>query len=299
VPVVCTIRDYWPVCYWADLIHDPAASSLCPACSPAMMCRCIRPRAGAAWPLALPMIPYMAANLARKRAALARADALIAVSSAIADDLCARAPELAAATRIERIPNPVDIAKLRIEGRSGARPLDGPYAIYVGKLAPNKGVDHLIAAVRGAGLDWPLVVIGEGPLRRSLETEAGTAGIDARFTGWLPREETLRWIASASMLVFPSKGPESLSRVLIEAAALGIPLAAMNTGGTTDIIEDDVSGLLSSSPDEFAGDIARLRQDAELRSALGRAAAARVESRFDAPLVVGRTEALYSELIRT
>ena len=60
-----------------------------------MMTRCIRPRAGAAWPLALPMIPYMRANLARKRSGLAPADAVIAVSSTIAADLKARAPEVA------------------------------------------------------------------------------------------------------------------------------------------------------------------------------------------------------------
>ena len=64
--------------------------SLCPACSAGMMTRCIRPRGGALWPLALPMIPYMRANLARKRSGLARADAVIAVSSTIAPT-CAHA----------------------------------------------------------------------------------------------------------------------------------------------------------------------------------------------------------------
>jgi glycosyltransferase involved in cell wall biosynthesis len=297
VPVVCTVRDYWPVCYWSDLIHDPAAASLCPGCTPAMMRRCIRPRAGVAWPLALPLVPYMTANLARKRAALARADAVVAVSRAIADDLRARAPELSA-TRLVRIPNPVDIAALRLEARSDARPLEGPYAIYAGKLAPNKGVAHLLGAVRRAPLDWPLVVVGDGPLRSALEADARANGMDVRFTGWLPRQETLRWLASASLLVFPSKGPESLSRVLIEAAALGLPIAAMKTGGTADILDDDVSGLLSSSAAELATDIARLRQDGTLRATLGQAAAAHVERQFDAPLIAERTEALYAELIR-
>src|SRR6266511_5474702 len=110
VPIVCTMRDYWPVCYWSDLIHDYHASTLCPACSAGMMTRCVRPRAGALWPAVLPLIPYMRRNLRWKRETLSRADAVIAVSSTIARDLRVRAPELAlAGTRVEIIPNPVDV----------------------------------------------------------------------------------------------------------------------------------------------------------------------------------------------
>src|SRR6185436_14002473 len=112
IPVVCTVRDYWPVCYWSDLIHTKHGVALCPGCSAAMMTRCVRPHAGVLWPAALPMIPYMRANLARKRRGLANADAIIAVSSTIAADLRARAPEIAG-TRLEIIPNPVNVAALR------------------------------------------------------------------------------------------------------------------------------------------------------------------------------------------
>ncbi|MCE2539553.1 MAG: glycosyltransferase family 1 protein, partial [Acidobacteria bacterium] len=87
VPAICTVRDYWPVCYWSDLIHDPRAAELCPSCTAGMMTRCVRPRAGALWPLTLPLIPYMRANLRRKQRALANADAVVAVGSAMARDL--------------------------------------------------------------------------------------------------------------------------------------------------------------------------------------------------------------------
>jgi len=90
VPVLCTVRDYWPVCYWSDLIHTSEGLALCPGCSAAMMTRCIRPHAGALWPLGLPMIPYMRANLDRKQRGLADADAIVAVSSTMATDLRAR-----------------------------------------------------------------------------------------------------------------------------------------------------------------------------------------------------------------
>jgi glycosyltransferase involved in cell wall biosynthesis len=294
VPAVCTVRDYWPVCYWSTLIHDPASPSLCPACTRAMMHVCIRPRARALWPLARPLVPYMRGNLRRKRTALARADAVVAVSTALARDLRERAPELSA-TRLEVIPNPVDLAAVRAP--AGPPPIDGPYAVYVGKLAPNKGSAFLVPAVRAARLPWPLVVVGDGPLRARVEADARMAGIDARFLGWRPREEALAVLSHAAFVVFPSYGPESLIRVLLEAGALGVPAAAMDTGGTRDIIEHGVTGLLAATPEELGAHAARLASDPDLRQRLGAAARAHVERTFDAARVAARVEALYGELL--
>ncbi len=98
------------------------------------------------------------------------------------------------------------------------------------------------------------------------------------------------------MLIFPSRGPESLSRVLIEASALGVPIAAMDTGGTRDIIEAGVTGLLSTSPEGLAEDVRTLRRDEALRRSLGDAARRKVEREFDADAVVARIEALYKEV---
>ena len=75
------------------------------------------------------------------------------------------------------------------------------------------------------------------------------------------------------MLIFPSRGPESLSRVLIEASALGVPIAAMDTGGTRDIIEHDVTGLLSNTPEGLADDVRRLRAGSGAARTAGEAAA--------------------------
>jgi glycogen(starch) synthase len=294
-PVVATVRDYWPVCYWSDLIHDPRADHLCPACTATGMTRCLRPRAGAAWPAALPLIPYMRRNLATKRQELARADAIIAVSSVIERDLRTRAAELADAP-IYRIPNPVDIAAIRQAAASRPRPLDGPYALYSGKLATNKGVQWLLDVARQARLPWPLVVVGDGPLRTRLEAEAKGHDQDVRFTGWLDRDEALTWVHHASLLVFPSHGPESLSRVLLEGAALGVPIAAMDTGGTRDIITNERTGLLSTTADGLARDVDRLVRDRALAETLGRQAHGHVSAHFDADAVVARVEAVYAKL---
>ena len=296
IPSVCTLRDYWPVCYWSDLIHTTEGMALCPGCSAAMMSRCIRPHAKTLWPAALPMIPYMRANLGRKQRGIARADALIAVSSTIADDLRSRSREIAAA-RIEVIPNAVNIAALRETAATLPAPMSGPYALYLGKLAPNKGTANLVRIIERAELDWPLVVAGDGPDRGAIAADAAQSNRDVRMTGWVDQRTAATWMAHASMLIFPSRGPESLSRVLIEASALGVPIAAMRTGGTPDVVIDEETGLLSGTPEELADDIRRLRGDADLRTRLGAAARRHAEAHFDAPSVVDRVERLYADLL--
>jgi glycosyltransferase involved in cell wall biosynthesis len=308
VPAVATVRDYWPVCYWSDLLYTKSGLDLCPACTVEQMRLCIRPRAGALWPLALPLIPYMRANLTAKRTGLSRASAVIAVSRRIAEDLRARAPELRD-TRIDVIPNPVNVTALRAAAAPPALPADAsatagprppaPYALYLGKIAPNKGTSFLLDVVSRADLRWKLVVAGDGPDRAALTREAQASGRDVEFTGWVDKDAASRLLAGAGMLIFPSRGPESLSRVLIEASALGVPIAAMDTGGTRDIIEPGVTGLLSTSPDGLAEDVRRLASDADLRARLGGAAQRKVERDFDAPAVVARIDALYRELTGT
>lgn len=292
VPIVATVRDYWPVCYWSDLIIDDSASSLCPACTVGNMQTCSKNRAGALGPLAWALIPYMRRNLRTKRTTLAQADAVIGVSSVITADLLARAPELNP-SRVTTIPNPVNMADLEVQARPGG----DPFVLYAGKLATNKGVQFLLPALDAAGVRWPLVVVGDGPLRATLEAEASRRGRAVQWLGWRNRTEVLDLMRRATMLAFPSYGPESLSRVLIEASALALPIAAMNTGGTRDILAHNVTGLIADTPEGFAKDLTQLAGDASLRDRLGAAAAAHVRANFEASQVAARVEAVYRSVL--
>ena len=191
----------------------------------------------------------------------------------------------------------MDVAGIRLAAQAAAPMIQGPYALFVGKLEPNKGTHFLLPAVDRAGLSWPLVVVGDGPERGALEADARRRNRDVRFLGWLDRPQAMAWLAHASLLVFPSYGPESLSRVLLEAAAIGVPIAAMKTGGTGDIIEHGVSGLLSATPDELGDHVARLASDRAFAGGLARRARQHVDAHFDTARVVGRYEALYRDLI--
>ena len=142
------------------------------------MTRCIRPRAGAAWPLALPMIPYMRANLAaqagrpraRRRGHRGQLDDRRRPAGARAGARGAR--------RLHVIPNPVDVTgAARACGQRSTPPIAGPYALYLGKLAPNKGTSHLMRTVaERAELDWPLVIAGDGPERDADRRRRGAVG---------------------------------------------------------------------------------------------------------------------------
>ena len=239
----------------------------------------------------------MRANLIRKQRGIADADAIVAVSSTIAADLRGRSAEIAAA-RVEVIPNAVDVTALRKRAATSTPPLTGPYALYLGKLAPNKGTTNFVQVIERSRLDWPVIVAGDGPERDGIARDAARSGRDIRFVGWVDQPTATAWLAHATMLLFPSRGPESLSRVLLEASALGVPIAAMNTGGTPDIVLDRQTGLLSRSFDELADDIRRLRDDADLRRRLGAAAQIHAETYFDVSVVLPRIERLYHDLLR-
>ena len=307
-PVACTIRDYWPLCYWSDLLLDPERGDVCPACTPGRMTRCVRPRGGALWALTVPFVPYMRANLQRKQDALARADAVVAISSAIARDLRVRAPALPPDPRgrargmpgdaVTIIPNPVDVRAVQTEAGEQPAPLDRPYVLYAGKLETNKGVSKLLAAIAAAGEDVTLVVAGDGAERPRLEAAARAARRDVRFLGWQPRPAVLGWMRHAALLLFPSHWPEPFGRVLVEAGAVGCPAAALETGGVGDIVIHDETGLLAHDHDELGRHVVRLWNDAALRARLGAAARRRVERTFDTPVVVAQVEALYERLLQ-
>ena len=140
--------------------------------------------------------------------------------------------------------------------------------------------------------------MGDGPQRMEVSAAAERSNVDVRFQGWLPRVEALHWLKHASVLIFPSHGPESLSRVLLEAAVLGVPTAAMNTGGTSDIVKHEETGLLSKTTEGLGDDVRRLSEDPELRRRLSEGARDRVERQFAAPVVVDRIEALYRSVVR-
>jgi glycosyltransferase involved in cell wall biosynthesis len=286
--VAVTVRDHWPVCFWSTRLSQGA---LCPACGTVPMSRCVRGRVPAPAPLSWAALPYMMGDLGLKRGALRRAGATLAVSEAIAAELARAGIE-----RVEVVPNIVDPEEVRaLAAPAASFALPDRFLLFVGKLEENKGARALVPAVAAARTGLPLVVLGEGTLAHALELDAARCGVALHLRGWTAREDVLRALARATALVFPSLWPEPLSRVLLEAQALGTPVAAMDTGGTREIVQDGRSGLLVSGPEGLAEAVGRLAGDERLRLRLSEGARAGA-ARFSPQALVPRYEAVYRRL---
>jgi glycosyltransferase involved in cell wall biosynthesis len=85
--------------------------------------------------------------------------------------------------------------------------------------------------------------------------------------------------------------------VLLESAALGVPIAAMDTGGTADIIRHGESGLLAATAEELGAAVTRLVRDRGLAARLGAGGREHVRVMFGASRVADRIEALYHSLL--
>jgi glycosyltransferase involved in cell wall biosynthesis len=196
--------------------------------------------------------------------------------------------------KIRVIYNAVESAAASLTISPGLPPWNGKTLITVSRLAPWKGVDGLIRLL----LDLPdtrLIVVGDGQMRGALEAEAQSYGVAerVRFLGSLPQDGVRRCLDQADAFVLNSTY-EGLPHVVLEAMTAGLPVIATNAGGTGEIVEDNVTGLLVP-----VGDVSALKAAIErlwLEPALGRRlaveAAKQLTARFDFDAMVDKTEAV-------
>ena len=200
----------------------------------------------------------------------------------------------------------VDVAAIRPRAPAEERPV----ILHVARLVEMKGTKYLIAAFAAVSTDHPeaeLVIIGDGPLRRSLQALASALGIGARirFLGALPQKQALAWMRKAAMLVLPSVYTstgrvEGLGMVLLEAAATGIPVVATSVGGIPEGVVHGRTGTLVAERDSaaLAGAIAALLESAPLRRHMGLQAREFVQTRFDAATLDAALEDYYDSVLR-
>jgi glycosyltransferase involved in cell wall biosynthesis len=179
---------------------------------------------------------------------------------------------------------------------------DGDVVVtYAGRLAPIKRVDMLLRAVGRARADGrPLhaLIVGDGELRPSLEALAGELGIpgSVSFVGY---QRELVPIAAATDLAAVASENEGTPVSLIEAGAAARPAVATAVGGVAEVVTPD-SGVLVRSGDEeaFAGALAGLASDPQLRASMGARAREHVVPRFSASRLLADTRDLYEEVVR-
>ncbi|PMB50215.1 glycosyl transferase family 1 [Fischerella thermalis CCMEE 5205] len=118
----------------------------------------------------------------------------------------------------------------------------GGYALYVGRLSVEKGLNTLLAAWKQLPMQLPLKIIGDGPLAGKLAADAK----DMPHIEWLGRKsmsEVYELLGEAKFLIFPSNWYETFGRVAVEAFAKGTPVVASDIGAIAELVEDKRTGL--------------------------------------------------------
>ncbi len=118
----------------------------------------------------------------------------------------------------------------------------GKYALFVGRLSPEKGIGTLLEAWREIGDELPLQIAGDGPLAPEVDKTA-SATPNVTWLKWLPRTEILQKMKDASVLILPSTWYEGFPMIIAEAFAVGLPVIASNLGSMSTIIDHQRTGL--------------------------------------------------------
>src|SRR6478672_11090545 len=214
--------------------------------------------------------------------------------------LCERCPDSAA--KIHRVYNGIDLGRLLMphyetahygpgEQAVGA-PYQVPRIISVGRLVAFKGFEHLIdacAELMRRGFDFACDILGDGPLRETLQRKVNSLNLSSRVTllGSLPQRAVLKKIQAADVFalasVIDAQGASDVfPTVILEAMASGRAVVSTRLAGIPELVADGQTGVLLSPGDTAAltDALQRLLCDRELRLRYGRAGRARIEQHF-------------------
>jgi glycosyltransferase involved in cell wall biosynthesis len=131
----------------------------------------------------------------------------------------------------------------------------GNYAVFVGRLSPEKRVSTVLNAWAQLSSPAQLLIIGGGPEAAQLEKEAASQSLTrVHFKGYLPRDQALQFMRRARFLIFSSEWYENFPVTIAEAFACGVPVVCSKMGAMEEIVEDGRTGLHFAAGD--AADLA-------------------------------------------
>jgi glycosyltransferase involved in cell wall biosynthesis len=233
------------------------------------------------------------------------ADRIIVVSQAVKEHLEKQGID---PKRIRVVYNGIDLERFtpRIDFSAKTAvgiPADSIVVGVVAHLSEKKGHRWFLQAAAPVLREIPdahILLVGDGPLRASLESFVDTLGMSERvhFAGFHP--DIVPWMAAMDVLVLPTIAKEGFGRVLVEAGAMEKPVIGTDVGGISEVIVPGETGFVVAPRDETAmqNALRALLTDAELRAQMGRAGRERALIRFSAARMVENTERVYRELLR-
>lgn len=220
------------------------------------------------------------------------------VSDASAQDL----REFGYNGRVDVIPNGLDF---RFSNNSVYKKklMYAPYLLFIGRLVEYKNLDVVMEGFAMITKKPPfarLVIVGDGPARKSWRNKALALGINGNvdFRGYVSEDEKLDFLRSCSALVFPST-IEGFGLVVLEAFAFKKPVIVSDISPLKDMVHDGTDGfvLSPSKPQEWASKMGLLLQDSKLCQAMGAKGRIRTEREFDIENTAKKLEAVYRDIL--
>jgi alpha-maltose-1-phosphate synthase len=245
-----------------------------------------------------------------ERTAIEAADAVVAVSAGMREDIMAAYPAVDP-ERIEVIHNGIDPEQYSPD--PGTDVLDAygvdrtrPYVLFVGRITRQKGIVHLLAAAHDFDPGAQLVLAAGAPDEPAIEREVtdAVAGLQAERDGviWiqkmLEKREVIQLLTHAAVFVVPSVY-EPMGIVNLEAMACETAVVASAVGGIPEVVADGETGQLvpPADPPALAAAVNELLADPERARRMGKAGRERVLERFTWRAVAKRTLGLYERLV--
>jgi glycosyltransferase involved in cell wall biosynthesis len=157
-----------------------------------------------------------------------------------------------------------------------------PKIIMVGTINNNKGQLRLLKVLEKIHGKFEITFIGKGPDRELINNYINKMGISGyvKFTGFLNHVEIVKELVKNDICIFYSR-TEALPRALLEAMAVGLPVISTNVGFISDVIRDQVDGVLIKSENDMLYELEKLLKDESLRTKIGENAMSKISNEYD------------------
>jgi starch synthase len=241
-----------------------------------------------------------------ERTALEAADAIIAVSSAMRDDVLACYPGIDPA-RVQVIHNGIDTEEYKPDHRTDVLERHGvdpstPYVVFVGRITHQKGLEHLLDAAPSIDPKAQLVLCAGAPDTPEIGERVRSRIPKLERTIWieemLPKPEVIQLLTHATVFVCPSIY-EPMGIVNLEAMACETAVVASRVGGIPEVVAEGETGFLvePGNAADLAARVNELLGDPELAARFGKAGRKRAVEHFSWRTIAERTTDLYRHLV--
>lgn len=287
IPIVWTLHDYSLICPNTNFVND-RTGELCKKCQNgglsllnAPLNRCKKGSFAAS------LIAAYEAWIHRIRKVTDKVDLFISPSQFLVDKFTEAGFDR---NRFRVLPNFVNIRENKNRKPSG-------YALYAGRLTPEKGVELLIKVWREIPAKFTLKIAGSGPIENQVkEAEAKTPNIE--FLGFVAPDELRNIRLGADFVVVPSICWDNFPYSVLESLADGVPVIGSEIGGIPEMIENDRNGLLFApgNPVDLRDKIMMLFKDSKKTDHLGKVARELAEKRYSAEIHIEKLMSIYARL---